>query len=203
MIYRLNDEFTKLEEHEGIMQNLNRHLEIEIVVCTNNPAKDSGLLLLPLEKLPFAAQKGQDVYARCARVDGSHANISVVNFKTPAASPAAAGEEVVWSGSIGTNDSAPVTDILALNQSLDAYRKVKISCTLYNSCGNGEIRPQIREFYVSDLRKSVTDSNVNLSVCWGASNTTDYINISAVSGDLTQLKAVASFGFINEITGII
>lgn len=95
MIYRLNDEFTMLDQSEAIMQNLSRHAEIEIVSCSEEPKKDSGLLLLPLEKLNFTAQSGEKIYVRCAKIDGTHANLAVVNFKKPASSGEGAGGDMV------------------------------------------------------------------------------------------------------------
>lgn len=93
MIYRLNDAFTKIEEKEGIMQNLNRHAEIEVVSCVDDPKKDSGLLLMPMEKLKFCTKEEESLYARCAEIDGTNANLSVVNFNVPAMGDSVAGCE--------------------------------------------------------------------------------------------------------------
>lgn len=91
MLYRLNDEFSKINQTEGLMQNMTRNSEIEIIACVDNPQKDSGFILLPLEKLKFTAQTDESIYARCTKIDGTIANLSVVNFKMPVAGESGTG----------------------------------------------------------------------------------------------------------------
>lgn len=83
MIYCLNHEFTMLEQSEGLMQNLSVNTPIEIVTSEKHPQKDSGVMLMPLEKLKFAANCDERVFARCTKLDGTIANLSVVSLKTP------------------------------------------------------------------------------------------------------------------------
>lgn len=94
MIYRLNDEFTKIEETKGMMQNRSDKVEIEFVTCKENPQKDSGGILRPMEKYDFAVERGESVYARCNRMNGALATLAVVNFKKPASESGAGGDMV-------------------------------------------------------------------------------------------------------------
>ena len=80
MLYRLNDEFTKIEETEGLMQNLSKEQSVELVTCIENPQKDSGVVLQPKEKLKFTAKPDEFIYARCVENGGVMANLSVVNL---------------------------------------------------------------------------------------------------------------------------
>lgn len=84
MIYKLDTDFTKIDQTDGLMQNLSHQAYIEVVTCEDDPRKDSGILLLPLEKLQFKAKSGESVYARSAHIGGTPANLSVVNFNVPA-----------------------------------------------------------------------------------------------------------------------
>lgn len=84
MIYRLNDEFTKIEETKGMLQNRSDTVEIEFVTCKTDPKKDSGGVLLPGEKYNFAVDRGESIYARCNQMNGALATLAVVNFKKPA-----------------------------------------------------------------------------------------------------------------------
>lgn len=84
MIYKLDTDFTKIDQTDGLMQNLSHQAYIEVVTCEDDPRKDSGILLLPLEKLQFKAKRGESVYARSAHIGGTPANLSVVNFNVPA-----------------------------------------------------------------------------------------------------------------------
>lgn len=83
MIYILTHEFTMLEQTEGLMQNLSLTTPIEITTSNNIPQKDSGVTLMPLEKLEFATVCKERVFARCTKLDGTLANLSVVSIKTP------------------------------------------------------------------------------------------------------------------------
>lgn len=94
MIYRLNDEFTKIEETKGMMQNRSDKVEIEFITCKENPQKDSGGILRPMEKYDFAVEKGESVYARCNQMNGALATLAVVNFKKPASESGAGGDMV-------------------------------------------------------------------------------------------------------------
>ncbi|WIW70450.1 hypothetical protein [Anaerosinus gibii] len=80
MLYRLNDEFVKIEEAEGLMQNLSKDQSVELVTCIENPQKDSGVVLQPKEKLKFTVKPDEFIYARCVENGGVMANLSVVNL---------------------------------------------------------------------------------------------------------------------------
>lgn len=94
MIYRLNDEFTKVEEKDGVMQNKSCHAMIEIITTDGTPEKDTGISLKPREKLAFSVENGKSLYARCECLEFSGANLAVVNFKKPASGGEGAGGAV-------------------------------------------------------------------------------------------------------------
>lgn len=103
MIYRLNDEFTKIEETEGMLENKSVHTPIEIVMVNGVPEKDAGFELQPKEKMPFKVKDGESVYARCTNLDHMGANLTVANFNMPASGGAGAGKServVLYSGYI-------------------------------------------------------------------------------------------------------
>lgn len=83
MIYKLDMDFSKIEQTDGLMQNLSSQSYIEVVTCKEDPRKDSGIILMPLEKLQFRTKRGESVFARSAHVGGTHANLSIVNFNVP------------------------------------------------------------------------------------------------------------------------
>lgn len=80
MIYNLTHEFTMLEQTEGLMQNMTFNTPVELVTCENNPQKDSGVALMPLEKINFATCGDERIFARCTKLDGTIATLSVVNI---------------------------------------------------------------------------------------------------------------------------
>lgn len=94
MIYILTHEFTMLEETEGLMQNMTLNTPIEVVTSEGLPSKDSGIALMALEKMKFAAARGEKVFARCTKLDGTLANLSVVNIKTPVKCDCGGGGQV-------------------------------------------------------------------------------------------------------------
>lgn len=91
MIYILTHEFTKIEEKKGVLQNRSDKVEVEFVTCKENPEKDSGVILSPMEKYDFAVEKGENIYARSNKMNGEHATLAVVNFKKPASDGFGAG----------------------------------------------------------------------------------------------------------------
>lgn len=97
MIYRLNDEFTKIGEKDGVMQNKSCHAMIEVVTTDATPEKDTGISLKPREKLAFSVEAGKSLYARCECLEFSGANLAVVNFKKPASGGEGAGGAAVGS----------------------------------------------------------------------------------------------------------
>lgn len=100
MIYRLNDEFTKIEETKGMLQNRSDAVEIEFVTCKADPPKDSGGVLLPGEKYDFAVDRGESVYARCNQMNGALATLAVVNFKKPAPGDGAGVGAVIYAHTV-------------------------------------------------------------------------------------------------------
>lgn len=84
MIYSLNHEFSKVDETRGVLQNRSKHVEIEIVTCAENPRRDSGIVLRPMEKYDFCAREGEYVFARSNCMGGELANLAVLNFNAPA-----------------------------------------------------------------------------------------------------------------------
>lgn len=80
MIYNLTHEFTMLEQTEGLMQNMTLNTPVELVTCDSNPQKDSGVALMPLEKMNFATCGNERIFARCTKLDGTIATLSVINL---------------------------------------------------------------------------------------------------------------------------
>lgn len=79
MIYKLDTDFTKIEQGEGVIQNLSRKNLVEIVICEEKPEKDSGILLRPLKIFPYKAPEGKFIFARTAHICGKHANVAVIH----------------------------------------------------------------------------------------------------------------------------
>lgn len=100
MIYKLDADFTQIEQKEGLMQNLSHQAYIEVVSCEEDPRKDSGIILMPLEKLNFKAKKKESVFARSAHIGGTPANISVVNFNVPALGSGAGVGSITYAHSV-------------------------------------------------------------------------------------------------------
>lgn len=72
-----------LEQSEGLMQNMTLHTPVELVTCESTPQKDSGVVLLPLEKMKFATCGNEQIFAKCTKLDGTIATLSVVNLHDP------------------------------------------------------------------------------------------------------------------------
>lgn len=92
MIYRLNDEFTKIAETEGVLENKSIHSRIEIVVTDAEPEKDTGIEMQSKEKMPFSVKEGKSLYARSTNMDHMGANLAVVNFNVPALGETGVGD---------------------------------------------------------------------------------------------------------------
>lgn len=100
MIYKLDTDFTQIDQKEGLMQNLSHQAYIEVVSCEEDPRKDSGIILMPLEKLNFKAKKKESVFARSAHIGGTPANISVVNFNVPASGSGAGVGSITYAHTV-------------------------------------------------------------------------------------------------------
>ena len=68
------DRFTKIAEGKGVIQNTSRAAVLEV---SDSQTPDSGILLQPMEKLPFEG----DIYVRCAN-GGSGVGVRVATFVT-------------------------------------------------------------------------------------------------------------------------
>ena len=73
MIYNVTNEFTKISETSGTIQNVGYVYPVEI---SDKAEADSGILLYPLNKISFA---DKTLYMRCAEPNGQ-AEIHVVPF---------------------------------------------------------------------------------------------------------------------------
>ena len=73
MIYNVTNEFTKISETSGTIQNVGYVYPVEI---SDKAEADSGILLYPLNKISFA---DKTLYIRCVETTG-HAEIHVVPF---------------------------------------------------------------------------------------------------------------------------
>ena len=72
MIYSVTNEFVKINETSGTIQN-NSQTTVEV---SNTPSADTGILLPPLNKFSF---NGETLYLRC--VDNNFTEIRVVPFQ--------------------------------------------------------------------------------------------------------------------------
>lgn len=78
MIYHVTNNFAKINETQGIIQNASQIYTIEI---SDQPVADSGFLLYPLNSISFRASP---IYLRCID-SGGWAAIRVVSFLTDSA----------------------------------------------------------------------------------------------------------------------
>ena len=72
MLYFITDQFSRISQSQGTVQNNSNIYSVEI---SNQPVVDSGFLLYPLNKFSFS---GATLFARC--VDGAFAELRVVPF---------------------------------------------------------------------------------------------------------------------------
>lgn len=84
MTYEITNEFTKINETSGTVQNLGNPFSVEV---TNKAERNSGFLLFPLQKFSFS---GQTIYVRCVE-EGEKAEIRVIPFVTDSANTATGG----------------------------------------------------------------------------------------------------------------
>lgn len=108
-------------------------------------------------------------------------------------------ETVLWSGSVGTSSSSYVTGTIALTDKISNYKRVRVSC---NMLMGTEVRPQSREFNSSDFTDSLTASTTYMSVCWGHSSNSDFVNVRPTDSKLTSLTYFACYGYLKSIVGI-
>ena len=73
MVYLLSNDFTKISETTGTVQNTSHIYTIEMA---QSNVKDSGIFIYPLHQHSF---NGTDIYLRC--VDGAGAEARVVPFE--------------------------------------------------------------------------------------------------------------------------
>ena len=73
MIYNVTNDFTKINETSGTIQNTSRVFDLEV---SNSPEPNSGFLLFGLNKFSF---HNETIYLRCI---GGVADVRVVPFST-------------------------------------------------------------------------------------------------------------------------
>ena len=73
MLYYVTNDFFKINETNGTIQNTSSIFSIEV---SDKPDVDSGFILFPLNKISFS---GEDIYLRCIEA-GGRAAINVVSF---------------------------------------------------------------------------------------------------------------------------
>lgn len=76
MIYNLTNDFIKINETTGTIQNTSSIYSLEMSLSN---VKDSGILLFPLSKVSFT---NKEIYLRC--YDGAGAEARVIPFETDA-----------------------------------------------------------------------------------------------------------------------
>lgn len=91
MKYIINDQFTKINETKGTIQNISSVFSVEVY---NKAEADTGIILYPLNKFTFS---GEDIYLRCAA--GGWAEVRVIPFIVDAGG-------VISSGGISGIDSS-------------------------------------------------------------------------------------------------
>lgn len=144
MIYRLNDEFTKIEETEGLLQNRSENVEIEFVVCKENPQKDSGIILAPAEKYTFSVKEGDNIYARSNKMTGALANLAVLNFKKPASG----GSEASCICSEMIDDMVTAKNKTWSSEKIESFFKEAREKTLWK----GSVGSAVREVRVNTIK---------------------------------------------------
>lgn len=98
MIYSVTNEFLKITETTGTIQNSSYIFDIEI---SHKPENDSGILLRPLNKYSFS---DQTIYLRCI---GGAAEVRVVPFTVDMGTAASSAS----SSAFDTFDQGDLDDI--------------------------------------------------------------------------------------------
>lgn len=205
MIYRLNDEFTKIEETEGVLENKSIHSRVEIAVSDTLPAKDTGIELQPKEKMPFCVKENKNLYVRCTDLDHMGANIAVENFNMfGAGNPTHSKYKTLWQGSIGVVSGASVTETIDLYDTLSNYKYFDIVFYSFDYNSSNFTAPQIRRFRTSDLQYTLEqDASFigGITVCRGYSDLSDYATILRNS-TMQKLNINIKCMYVKEIIGI-
>lgn len=160
MIYKLDTDFSKIEQSDGMMQNMSHQAYVEVVSCIDDPHKDNGIILLPLEKMNFKAKRGESVFARSAHIGGTPANLAVVNFNVPASSSFGAGVgSIIYSHALLDGYVKANGDLLKRDEYPELYEftnknKLLVSDTDWhkNMRGMYSVGDDITTFRVPDLR---------------------------------------------------
>lgn len=102
MIYNVTNEFTKISENAGTIQNVGNVYPVEV---SDKAEADSGILLYPLNKISFS---DKTLYMRCVEA-GGQAEIHVVPFTVDSDSGTSSGG-ISSSGNVATDEQ--IDDLL-------------------------------------------------------------------------------------------
>ena len=111
MLYNINDEFTKINETRGTIQNTSQCYSVEI---SDTAEENSGYLLHPLNRISFSGE----VYLRCTE-SGGRAQVNVVSFITDSGGGGSGGSSTVDDSLIASDDE--ITNLIDNIFSGDSY----------------------------------------------------------------------------------
>lgn len=95
MLYTVENDFLKIDETEGTIQNSNQIFHVEV---SDKPVPDSGFILYPLNKISFVGTR----YLRCIE-QGKFAIVRVVPFLVEVGSASSSSGDSDSGGSASFN----------------------------------------------------------------------------------------------------
>ncbi len=104
MVYLLSNDFTKISETTGTVQNTSHIYTIEMA---QSNVKDSGIFIYPLHQHSF---NGTDIYLRC--VDGAGAEARVVPFEVDLKGGGGSSTIIVEDGELPVATDADIENLL-------------------------------------------------------------------------------------------
>lgn len=96
MLYTVENDFLKIDETEGTIQNSSQIFHVEV---SDKPVPDSGFILYPLHKISFVGTR----YLRCIE-QGKFAIVRVVPFLVEVGAAVSSGDSTSGSASFNQND---------------------------------------------------------------------------------------------------
>lgn len=190
------DNFTKITETKGTIQNISKTLTIEV---SETQTKNSGVLLPPMGKIQF---DGNSVYARC--VDGAGAEARVIPFEVVAGGGDGGGVTADFS-----LDQAGTTIVEnfrfsaleypnATNPNLDG------KTVLVMSVKDANATTSLVKYVFVDLAKLVS-SSTNLKPsdnAIGISGASIGLNLSADAGNILNVADDGLYGWLGVAGGV-
>ena len=95
MLYNISDEFTKISQTRGTIQNTSQCYSVEI---SDNAVTGNGFLLYPFRCVSFTG----NIFARCAE-RGGHVRINVVSFVVNASGNSSGGGSYIDDSSVASD----------------------------------------------------------------------------------------------------